>query len=159
MGNRLPKNSVSDDTVASTRASASEEVSCKEKDVIYTKMTSRLAIKGLNWSHTSVTDVFQVFSSMLQDPSEILSVKLYCWNVPKPNKTYLFGVANFRSAESAKTAFEKINSVELSKKGGVFILEVIPDDMTFEDPVDVCTRCDIGQLENNAQEKGCGNSL
>lgn len=157
MGNRFPKSSVSDSTAENASASAGEQVSCKEKKTVYTKMTSRLAIRGINWSCTSVTDVFHIFASMLDDPSEILSIKLYRWKGPKTNKN-LFGVADFVSAESAKAAFEKINSVELSEKSGVFVLEVIPDGMSFGDPVDVCTKCSLGQSENSAQEKVSANS-
>lgn len=157
MGNRFPSNGLGDGTAADVSASASEKVAFKEREVVHTKMTTRLAIKGLNWSYTSVTDVFQVFSSMLQDPSEILSIKLYHWKVPSPNKTDLFGVADFRSVDSAKTAFEKINSVELSEKSGMFILEVIPDDMTFENPVEVCNKCNLSQPENNVRERAAAN--
>lgn len=120
-------------------AAAMEKYQSKLKKRVeeYTSMTSRLAVKGLHWSQTNAKEVLCAIACVLSNPVDVMSVRIY---KSKAGADCFFGVAEFRSTDAAKAAFDSTEAMGFGDNGASFHLEVVPDAMVFEGPTDEC--CD-----------------
>ena len=64
-----------------------------------------------------------------------------------------FGISEFESEEVAKAVFDAIDGLGFGKRGEIFKLEVVSDEMIFENPVDECYSVELEQGRKNTSKK------
>lgn len=128
------------------------QLSLKESPVSYTRMTERLAIKGLDWTEVTAEEVYKAILSILKSKSGLKSVKIYESRSKKREAEPFFGVAEFASEEVAKITFDTIDGIGFGDKS--LELSVVPAEMSFENAVDECYKVEIGEAKKD-RAKGC----
>lgn len=129
------------------------KASMKSKPVSYIEMTKRLAIKGLCWSEVTAEEIFKAVMTVLKSPCSLRSIKIYRSKAGGSGMDPFFGISEFESEEVAKAVFDAIDGVGFGKRGEVFRLEVVSDEIIFENPVDECYYVELEQERKNTSKK------